>query len=153
MKCDWERRRRRYHSEEVYSLYRSPNIVRVIKPRRWAGHMGPPNGRGQENWQRKTGVIRNLHSVFCAGCSILEHVSTSLIALISYLVTTIFEFYHSPMLSSLFPSLHNSNYVPGNFHFSTSKVALLWTDYWFINNTINYEIPYPQPNETTLSHC
>ena len=29
-------------SEEVHSLYRSPNIVRVIKSRRlrWAGHVG-----------------------------------------------------------------------------------------------------------------
>ena len=31
---------RRLHNEELYSLYRSPNIVRVIKSRRlrWAGH-------------------------------------------------------------------------------------------------------------------
>ena len=31
---------RRLHSEELHSLYRSPNIVRVIKSRRlrWAGH-------------------------------------------------------------------------------------------------------------------
>jgi hypothetical protein len=30
---------RRLHNEELYSLYRSPNIVRVIKSRRlrWAG--------------------------------------------------------------------------------------------------------------------
>ena len=29
------------HNEEVHSLYRSPNIVRVIKSRRlrWAGHV------------------------------------------------------------------------------------------------------------------
>ena len=28
------------HNEKLHSLYRSPNIVRVIKPRRlrWAGH-------------------------------------------------------------------------------------------------------------------
>ena len=33
---DW----RRPHNEELHSLYRSPNIVRVIKSRRlrWAGH-------------------------------------------------------------------------------------------------------------------
>ena len=32
---------RRLHNEELYSLYRSPNIVRVIKSRRlrWAGHV------------------------------------------------------------------------------------------------------------------
>ena len=32
---------RRLHSEELHSLYRSPNIVRVIKSRglRWAGHI------------------------------------------------------------------------------------------------------------------
>jgi hypothetical protein len=33
---------RRLHNEGLYSLYRSPNIVRVIKFRRlrWAGHDG-----------------------------------------------------------------------------------------------------------------
>ena len=32
---------RRIHNEELYSLYRSPNIVRIIKSRRlkWAGHV------------------------------------------------------------------------------------------------------------------
>ena len=32
---------RRLHNEALHSLYRSPNIVRVIKPRRlrWAGHV------------------------------------------------------------------------------------------------------------------
>ena len=32
---------RRLHSEELHSLYRSPNIVRVFKSRtlRWAGHV------------------------------------------------------------------------------------------------------------------
>ena len=32
---------RRFHNEELHSLYRSPNMVRVIKPRRlrWAGHV------------------------------------------------------------------------------------------------------------------
>ena len=32
---------RRLHNEELHSLYRSPNIVRVIKSRRlrWAGHI------------------------------------------------------------------------------------------------------------------
>ena len=33
--------RRRFHNEELHSLYRSPNIARVIKARRlrWAGHV------------------------------------------------------------------------------------------------------------------
>ena len=32
---------RRLHNEELHSLYRSPNIVRMIKARRlrWAGHV------------------------------------------------------------------------------------------------------------------
>ena len=32
---------RRLHDEELHSLYRSPNIVRVVKSRslRWAGHV------------------------------------------------------------------------------------------------------------------
>jgi hypothetical protein len=32
---------RKLHNEELYDLYSSPNIVRVIKPRRmrWAGHV------------------------------------------------------------------------------------------------------------------
>ena len=53
---------RRLHNEELHSLYRSPNIVRMIKSRRlrWAGHVarieegrsafkiitGKPTGRG-----------------------------------------------------------------------------------------------------------
>ena len=37
---------RSLHNEELHSLYRSPNIVRVIKSRRlrWAGHVAR-NGR------------------------------------------------------------------------------------------------------------
>jgi hypothetical protein len=32
---------RRLHNEEIYALYSSPNIIRVIKSRRlkWAGHL------------------------------------------------------------------------------------------------------------------
>ena len=40
---------RRLHNEELHSLYRSPNIVRAIKPRRlrWAGHVARmEEGRG-----------------------------------------------------------------------------------------------------------
>ena len=37
MRCGW----RRLQNEELHSLYRSPNIVRVTKSRklRWAGHV------------------------------------------------------------------------------------------------------------------
>ena len=38
---------RRLHNEELDSLYRSPNIVRVIQSRRlrWAGHVARMKGR------------------------------------------------------------------------------------------------------------
>ena len=37
----WVGEWRRLHNEEIHSLYRSPNIVRVFKYRilRWAGHV------------------------------------------------------------------------------------------------------------------
>ena len=37
---------RRLHNQELHSLYRSPNIVRVIKSRRlrWAGHVARMEG-------------------------------------------------------------------------------------------------------------
>ena len=40
-KRDENGERRRLHNEEIHRLYRSPNIVRVIKSRslRWAGHV------------------------------------------------------------------------------------------------------------------
>ena len=40
-KTDENGERRRLHNEELHSLYRSRNIVRVIKSRRlrWAGHV------------------------------------------------------------------------------------------------------------------
>ena len=39
---------RRLHNEELQSLYRSPNIVRVIKSRRlvWSGHVVRMKERG-----------------------------------------------------------------------------------------------------------
>ena len=41
LKRDENREWRRLRNEELHSLYRSPNIVRVIKSRRlrWAGHV------------------------------------------------------------------------------------------------------------------
>ena len=40
---------RRLHNEELYGLYSSPNIVRVIKSRRmrWAGHVARMGGGGR----------------------------------------------------------------------------------------------------------
>ena len=40
-KRDANGNRRRLHSEELHNLYRSPNIVRVIKSKRlrWSGHV------------------------------------------------------------------------------------------------------------------
>jgi hypothetical protein len=41
---------RRLHNEELYDLYSSPNIIRVIKSRRmgWAGHVAPMGDRRGE---------------------------------------------------------------------------------------------------------
>ena len=38
-KRDENGERRRVHSEVLHSVYRPPNIFRVIKSRRWAGHV------------------------------------------------------------------------------------------------------------------
>jgi hypothetical protein len=37
---------RRLHNEELHNLYASPNIIRVIRPRkmRWAGHIAAMGG-------------------------------------------------------------------------------------------------------------
>jgi hypothetical protein len=37
---------RKLHNDELHSLYSSPNTVRVIKSRRWAGHVARM-GRGE----------------------------------------------------------------------------------------------------------
>ena len=48
--------RRRLHNEELHCLYRSPNIVRVIKSRRlrWAGHVARMEG-GRSAFKLLTG--------------------------------------------------------------------------------------------------
>ena len=71
---------RRLHNEELHSLYRSPNIARVIKSRRlrWAGHVDRmeggrsvfkiltdeptgkrPLGRPRRRWEDKIGMNHN----------------------------------------------------------------------------------------------
>ena len=47
---------RRLHNEELHSLYRLPNIVRVIKSRRfgWAGHV-PGMEEGKRAFKSLTG--------------------------------------------------------------------------------------------------
>jgi hypothetical protein len=44
---------REFHSEELHNLYSSPNIIRMMKPRRmrWAGHV--------DAWER-----REMHTGF-----------------------------------------------------------------------------------------
>jgi hypothetical protein len=39
---------RKLHNEELHNLYSSPNIIRMIKPRRmrWAGHVARVGRRG-----------------------------------------------------------------------------------------------------------
>jgi hypothetical protein len=33
------------HNEELHNLYSSPNIIRIIKPIRWAGHVARMGGK------------------------------------------------------------------------------------------------------------
>ena len=46
---------RKLHNEELNNLYSSPNIVRVIKPRRmrWAGHVARMGERCVQGFGRK----------------------------------------------------------------------------------------------------
>ena len=48
---------RRLHNEELHSLYRSPNIVRVIKSRRlrWVGHEARMEKEGRSGFKILTG--------------------------------------------------------------------------------------------------
>jgi hypothetical protein len=50
---------RRLHNEELNDLYSSPNIIRVIKPRRmgWAGHV-ERMGRGEVHTGVWWGILR-----------------------------------------------------------------------------------------------
>ena len=43
---------RRLHNEELYALYSTPNIIRVIKSRRmrWAGHVARARERRSAKW-------------------------------------------------------------------------------------------------------
>ena len=57
---------RRLHKQELYDLYSTPNTIRVIKSRRWAGHvarMGDRRGTervlvGRPDWKRQLGRYR-----------------------------------------------------------------------------------------------
>jgi hypothetical protein len=68
---------RKLHNEELSDTYSSPNIVRVIKPRRisWAGHVARmgvlvgkpggerPLGRPKPRWEYNTRIQMDLHEV------------------------------------------------------------------------------------------
>ena len=80
---------RKLHNEELDYLYRSPNIVRVIKSRRmrWVGHVARmrewrgiyrvlvgkperkrPLGRPRHRWEEN--IKMNLQEVGCGGCEL-----------------------------------------------------------------------------------
>jgi hypothetical protein len=60
---------RKFHSEELYNSYSSPNIIRQIKSRRWAGHVarigeqgfwwGSPKVRGHSEDRSVDGRIES----------------------------------------------------------------------------------------------
>jgi len=77
---------RKLHNEELYDLYSSPNIVRVIKPRRttWVGHVvhmgekrgvyrvlvGKPEGKrpyGRPRLRWEDNIQMDLQEVGCGG--------------------------------------------------------------------------------------
>ena len=59
---NWEWRR--LHIKELYSLYRSPNIVKVIKSRtlRWTGHIGRMK-EGRSAFKNLTGKLTGKRSL------------------------------------------------------------------------------------------
>jgi len=80
--------RRRLHNEELNDLYSSPNIVRVIKPRRmrWTGHvarmgeetevyrvlLGKPEGRRPLNRPRRIWVNNIRMDLQEVGCGYMD---------------------------------------------------------------------------------
>jgi hypothetical protein len=82
---------RRLHNEELYALYSSPNIIRVIKSRfmRWAGHVarmgdrrgaysvlvGKPEGRrplGRPRYRWKDNIKMYLQEVGWGGADLID---------------------------------------------------------------------------------
>ena len=80
---------RRLHNEELYDLYSSPNIVRVIISRRWAAHVacmgetrsvyrvlvGKPEGKiplGRPRRRREDNIKMDLQEVGCRGMDWIE---------------------------------------------------------------------------------
>jgi hypothetical protein len=57
---------RRLHNEELYALYSSPNIIRVIKSRRmrWAGHVAHMDwialAQDRGRWRALVNAVMNL---------------------------------------------------------------------------------------------
>ena len=78
------RKLRKLHNEELNDLYSSPIIIRVVKSRRWAGHVactgerrgvyrilvGKPEGKrslGRPRRRRENNIQVDLHEVGCGG--------------------------------------------------------------------------------------
>jgi hypothetical protein len=82
---------RRLHNKELYALYSSPNIIRVMKSRRlrWAGHVarmgerkgayralvGKPEGRrplGRPRRRWEDNIKMDLREVWCGGADLID---------------------------------------------------------------------------------
>jgi hypothetical protein len=63
---------RKLHSDEIHSLYSSPNIVKVIKSRRmrWAGHVARM-GEGKGVYRRSVGK-KNLREIGIDGANCIR---------------------------------------------------------------------------------